>query len=155
MRTQRGPARPASTWLAERLAEDHSLPSIPHALLVERHGERATDVSIQRDERRAVGPRPLFYLLHEASRYTPTPARLIHIQQVDPHANLAQLAEHLPCSVVNRALQASLDVADDAAIHLSTNHRLSCERGLCSDASIHSVSPSVAGTWKASGSSCA
>jgi hypothetical protein len=57
--------------------------------------------------------------MHEASRNTATPARLIHIQQVDPHADLAQLAEHLACSVVNWALQASLDVADDAAIQLS------------------------------------
>src|SRR5688572_29207896 len=99
-------------WLAERLAEDHSLPSIPHALLVERHRERATDVGVQRDQRGAVGARPLLHLMHEASRYTATPARLIHIQQVDPHAGLAQLAEHLPCSVGDWPLQAGLDVAD-------------------------------------------
>src|SRR3712207_3368552 len=112
------PQRPAGMWLLERLAEDHSLPSIPHALLVERHRERATDVGVQRDQRGAVDPRPLLHLMHEAGRYTATPAGLVHIQQVDPHAGLAQLAEHLPCSVVNWAFQASLDVADDSAIQL-------------------------------------
>ncbi len=51
-------------------------------------------------------------------KQVPPGIRLIHIQQVDPHPDLAQLPEHLPCTIVDRALQVSLDVADDAAIQL-------------------------------------